>query len=499
MKFSVAFQESNYTINGSNILHALMTSDTAADASHQFTFNLTLKTSNSEYSNTWTSLLPSGSKSVTVPYVVPMAWSNDFDTVDMNGYNGFISATLTVTYLLTVNEKQYTTTYSGYYATLPVYVDASVMPSVGTLTYTAVDSKVPSAWGCLVQGQSIVRVSAPNAAGAYGSDIYYYYFNGGTAQMQNYADISLQTAGDITIPVTIEDSRGRMVTADLYLVVQPYAAPTLSQISSQRCNADGTLSEEGACFLASGTVAGYTVSSKNTVSVSVAWKKVTTSNYGSAISVSMSEGQVINAQLEEGASYDIKYTISDAFYNITYYDYLSSTTYLMHFLKGGAGIAVGKAAEQENLFDVALNTTLRRDLVVGGDATITGELILGGTEIGTALQSLQEPLESQFTMNMTNFPASNVYMNKIVRCGRVITYSFKGMLNSNEPKAGERYVLGSIPAGYYSADFLPQLNALLNGQYNCVVSVSSTGQVTVTLSESYMQTIWINGTSIVID
>ncbi|MFI3169806.1 MAG: hypothetical protein R3Y06_07675 [Faecalibacterium sp.] len=500
MKFSVAFQEETYTINGSDSLHVILTSDTEADSTHQFTFQLTLSTNNAEYTQSWSTLLPNGSTSVSVPFVVPMEWANDNEVVDMNGYNGAITASLTVVYLLTVAGKQYTTTYKGYYSSIPVYVDASLMPTIGTLSYTSVDGKVPEDWDCLVQGISVVRVSAAQAAGIYGSEIYYYYFNGGTAQLQSYADISLQTAGDITIPVTVKDSRGRMTTADLYLVVQPYSAPMLTQTSSQRCDAEGTLAEEGEYFLASGSLAEYTVSGKNTVSVSVAWKKVTEADYGTDLAIDPTAGSIVDANLEEGASYDVRYTVQDAFYNIKLYDYLSSTVYLMHFLKGGSGIAVGKAAEQEGLFDVALDTTLRRDLTVGGDATITGDLVLGEIAVGEVLQSLQTPSQSQFTLNTEDFPLSNVTENYILRCGRMITYCFKGSIVSEEPTlAGQAYVIGTIPAGYYSTTHLPYLSGVLNGLTPCVVSVSSIGQVTVTLSESYQQTVWVQGVSIDVD
>lgn len=494
MKFTIGFEESTYCIDGSSTLHLVITSDTAADSTHQFTCSTTLSSTQGVYSQSWTTLMPNGSTSISIPYVVPIAWANDTTVVDMNGDNGALCASLSVVYVLTIGTNQYTLNYSGYYGMIPATVDASIVPSVGTISYTSVDGKVPESWDCLVQGVSVVRVSVPEAAGAYGSDIYYYYFNGGTAQLQSYADISLTAAGNVTIPITVEDSRGRLTTADLYLVVQEYSAPTLTNTSAQRCDAEGTLAEEGEYFLVSGTLNSSSVSGRNTASVTAAWKKVTEDTYGTAISIDPDAGTIVDAALEEGASYDVQYTIADAFYSINLYDYLSSTIYLLHFLKGGEGIAVGKAAEQENLFDIALDTTMRRDLIVGGDVSITGDLQLGDVGVKDALQSLQTPTESQFTVNTTDFPISDVSENRILCCGQIILYAFKGVITGDEPPiAGQEYVIGTIPAGYFNADYLPQLTVMLNGINPCVVAVSTAGQVTVTLSQSYQQTIWLTG------
>lgn len=501
MKFTVGFEETSYCINGSDLLHVVITSDTAADSTHQFTFQLTLSSTHGSYSNVWSNvLLPNGSKTVTIPYVVPLAWANDARVVDMNGDNGTICATLSVVYVLTISPKQYTLNYSGYYGNLPATVDASILPSVGTLSYTTVDGKVPESWDCLVQGVSVVRVSAPQAAGAYGSDIYYYYFNGGTAQMQNYADISLPTAGDVSVSVTVEDSRGRLSTADLYLSVQAYQTPSLTQVSSQRCSQDGTLAEEGEYYLAKGTLAGATLSGLNPITVTTAWKKVTEESYGTALTITPGQDAIVVANLEEGASYDIKYTIQDAFYTIELYDYLSSTVYLLHFLKGGSGIAVGKAAEQESLFDVALNTTMRRDLVVGGNVSITGELQLGSIAVKESLQSIQTPTETQFSVNTDDFPLSDVSVNRIVRSGRVVLYSFTGVIAGDEPPlAGQVYVVGALPSGYYGTACLLQFSGMLNDENPCAVTVSDIGQVSVSLSQSAQQRVSITGIGMLLD
>ncbi len=501
MVFKVGFEETEYCIDGQSILHIVATSETAASSKYQFTFSLKLSSTNGLYTYEWPEvLLPNGDTSVTIPFVVPLEWANDATTNDFLDWHGDISVTMSVLYELYLIGEVYEANYSGYAARLNVSVSDELVPTVGELSYESVDGKVPEDWGKLVQGLSVVRVSAPLAAGSYSSKIERYYFGSGTAQTENYADISLQNAGITTVSVTVQDSRGRTATQDLMLNVEAYAAPVLTQVSSQRCDEDGELSEEGTCFLAKGTLVGYALSGDNPVSVAVAWKKVTEDAYGEAVAFESDGEQIIEANLEEGASYDVQYTICDTFYTINLYDYVSSTVYLLHFLKGGTGIAVGKAAEQESLFDVALDTTMRRDLVVGGDASVTGSLVIGGVNVLTLLQTLETPSQTEFSLNTALFSPTDVTQNQIVRCGRQVVYQLQASFNDDPlPVAGQTIVVGTIPSGWYSPDFLPKFTAVQNGINLCVAEVSSMGEVTVLLTQSWQQALVLTGTGIILE
>lgn len=58
------------------------------------------------------------------------------------------------------------------------------------------------------------------------------------------------------------------------------------------------------------------------------------------------------------SSYDVKYTIADAFTTVTILDVVSTATVLMDFKAGGKGIAIGKVAEKDNVLEIANNWEL---------------------------------------------------------------------------------------------------------------------------------------------
>lgn len=52
-------------------------------------------------------------------------------------------------------------------------------------------------------------------------------------------------------------------------------------------------------------------------------------------------------------SYDIKYTIQDAFNTVSVIDLISTAAVVMDFKSGGKGVAIGKVSETDNMFEVS--------------------------------------------------------------------------------------------------------------------------------------------------
>lgn len=499
MGFSVSFQESAYTIDGVTALHLVCsTGEDTASATRQYLFDVTLSSTDDLYRQSWQGVaLPEGKTSVVIPFVVPLGWAADCIQHAFDGTNGSLTAAMSAEETLTLGTKQYTYSYTGCRAALGVSVSETLQPTAGALEVVQADSTVPAEWGIWVQGLSRVRVSAPQAAGSAGSQIVAYYFNGGAAQTENSAELLLRDSGNVTVSVTVEDSRGRTATADLLLTVAPYAAPRLRAISSHRCAADGTADEEGTDFLAACTLDASPLDGKNPVTVQAAWKKVTETDYGAPVTVCPGSAQHIAAALGQGAGYDVKYTASDTFYTAEYCDYISSTVYLLHFRKGGRGIAVGKAAEQDELFDVGLETRLRRGLTVGGDLAVTGALALGGTDVSAALTALAGAETAALTPDQTYFSAAAITENSLVRWGRLVLYRFCGSLpGGTPPQEGDTVTVGTLPAGWYDAAHPPVLLALQSSVYPCPCTLSPAGTLTVTLTQTGQQTVMLTGVGI---
>ncbi len=501
MEIKVSFAETSYCVDGHSVLHITPSTGLAANATNQFVFKITLFSTTGIYSRVWENvLLPNGQETLSIPFVVPLEWANDFNGNDFDGTNGTLGVKMETKYTLFAASREFVGNYINYAISLRCTVDEAILPSVGMLGYENVDEIVPLDWHRQVQGLSQITIKAEHAIGAYNSKIIAYYFGANTAQQQNFANFLLKEAGDVYISVTVEDSRGRFATKDLYLYVEAYHPPSLTEIVSQRCDENGTLQEAGAHFLTSGILQGKTLEGDNPISLKVSWKKVTDQNYNEPIELSQNVQSVIDAKLESGASYDVKYTVSDFFHSIDIFDYLSSTSYLLHFLKGGTGIAVGKAAEAHNLFDVALDTSIRRSLTVGADLSVTGQFTIGGVEVMEILRTLQEPVEGAFLVNHEIFPHDWVIENKIVRCGKQVQYSLNAaFVMEPMPAVGQSIFMATIPQGFYSKSFLPKLSAMLNSIAPCAVEITQTGVVSIVISEAYQQHVLLTGTGVILD
>ncbi len=472
MRFTVGFEESYFVLDGAAALHILCTASETASSTLLLSFDVTLRSTNGRHVQSFSGVsMPEGSTSVRIPFAVPLDWADDFaqnigDTAHADACGQFL-VSMTAHCTLYAGTLVFRNDYSGYAAAISGSVPADILPAAGALSVAAVDGKVPSDWGIYVQGVSRVRITAPAAAGAAGSSIAAYFFGAdGAARSENWAEFTLTQSGNVAIPVTVQDSRGRTATQDLLLAVQPYAAPALTGVRSLRCGADGTADENGVCFQARYALAASTLGGKNPAAVTCAWKKVTDTAYGAARTL-VGDGAVLAAALEAGASYEVKYTVSDAFYSIDTYDYVSSTVYLLHFRKGGTGIAVGKAAEAENLFDVGLNADFRRAVTEGGALNVAGALTLGGTDVSAALANLGSVSTSAVAVNAAAMPSTEE--NTVLRCGRLVLTRLRGTLQNDQnagapPYEGVQYRVGSLPAGYYAAASVPLAFACQNGK-----------------------------------
>lgn len=84
------------------------------------------------------------------------------------------------------------------------------------------------------------------------------------------------------------------------------------------------------------------------------YKKSTDSTWTNA-SASFSSGTAFTfggGNLSADYSYDIRYTIADAFTTVNVYDVVTTAAVVMDFKAGGKGVAVGKVSEFDNTFEV---------------------------------------------------------------------------------------------------------------------------------------------------
>lgn len=245
--------------------------------------------------------------------------------------------------------------------TLTLTVPSSVKPTMTSVSATRVDGDVPAAWAIYVQNKSKATVKINGAAGAYGSTISSYSISGGgySSTASSFTTGFLTTSGTITFTAKVTDSRGRVSdAATVSISVVAYSAPSFTSYLSQRATSAGVVNDDGTYIRGLISYSYASCSSKNTVTRATYYKKSSATSWTNA-SKSFSSGTAFTfggGAISTESSYDVKYTITDAFTTVTIIDMVSTASVLMDFKAGGKGIAIGKVAEKDNTFEVALAT-----------------------------------------------------------------------------------------------------------------------------------------------
>lgn len=245
--------------------------------------------------------------------------------------------------------------------TLTLSVPSSIKPTISSLGVARVDGTVPTDWGIYVQSKSKATLTINGAAGSYGSTISSYSISGGgfSSTASSFTTGFLTTSGTITFTAKVTDSRGRVSDAKTVSIsVVAYSNPTCSSHISQRSTSGGTVSDDGTYIRGLISYSYSSCSSKNTLTRATYYKKSSASTWINA-NKSFSSGTAFvygGGAISTESSYDVKYTLKDAFTTVTIYDTVSTASVLMDFKAGGKGIAIGKVAEKDNTFEVAMTT-----------------------------------------------------------------------------------------------------------------------------------------------
>lgn len=260
--------------------------------------------------------------------------------------------------------------------TITLKVPTSVVPTIGSFTATRVDGTVPSSWGIYVQNKSAVTLTISNAAGAYGSTIKAYSITGGSysGSSSTLTTGVLVSSGTYTFTGKVTDSRGRTATKTVSISVVEYSPPVITGHVSYRSNSSGTAADAGTYIRGLVTYTYASCSSKNTVTRATYYKRSTATTWTNA-SKSFSSGTGFTfggGNISAEYTYDVKYTLTDAFTTVSVTETISTAAVLMDFLRGGKGIAIGKVAETENCFEVSQDWTTK----------LNGPVYLGTTTLG---------------------------------------------------------------------------------------------------------------------
>ena len=248
--------------------------------------------------------------------------------------------------------------------TLTLTVPASIKPTITSLTAARVDGAVPGTWGIYVQTKSKATLTINGAAGSYGSTISSYSITGGgyTSTASSFTTGFLNTSGTVTFTATVTDSRGRVsAAATVSISVVAYSPPSFASYLSQRCLSNGTVNDDGTYIRGLVSYSYASCSSKNTITRATYYKKASDTAWTNA-NAAFSSGTAFTfggGNISTETSYDIKYTLTDAFTTIAIQDIVSTAAVVMDFKRGGKGVAVGKVSEKDNTFEVAEDWDVR--------------------------------------------------------------------------------------------------------------------------------------------
>ncbi|HBA47962.1 MAG TPA: pilus assembly protein [Lachnospiraceae bacterium] len=337
--------------------------------------------------------------------------------------------------------------------TLTLTVPASIKPTITSLTAARVDGAVPGTWGIYVQTKSKATLTINGAAGSYGSTISSYSITGGgyTSTASSFTTGFLNTSGMVTFTATVTDSRGRVsAAATVSISVVAYSPPSFASYLSQRCLSNGTVNDDGTYIRGLVSYSYASCSSKNTITRATYYKKASDTAWTNA-NAAFSSGTAFTfggGNISTETSYDIKYTLTDAFTTITIQDIVSTAAVVMDFKRGGKGVAVGKVSEKDNTFEVAEDWDVR----------VYGKL-------------LKDYIQSFIK---TLYPVGSIYMS----------------VNATNPSAyfGGTWVAwgaGRVPVGINTAD----------GNFNTVEKTGGAATVTLTTAQMPAHTHTFTGSS----
>lgn len=306
----------------------------------------------------------------TFSYTIPHSWlptsTSGTITAVLETYNG--------TSLVATTSKNITAN-----------VPSNIVPSISSFTVESVDGMN----GLSIRGRSRVRLTVNATPGSGSSSMATYTFYGGNVNeadgsgsriVYNTENSSVINTGVFTYvgastyTVTVADMRGRTATASLGIEVFEYAAPVITSMSVQRCNADGTLNENG-------TYAYVTVNSKYTTlyhnNKNYNTRTVVLTNGTNTYSATIQNtsntnnswtGVYGNGTFATTSTHTITATIKDTAYGMSasMSQPLKTAARPMNIKSNGKGIGFGKMAETDNLLDVQWNERVRGNLQVDG-------------------------------------------------------------------------------------------------------------------------------------
>lgn len=183
----------------------------------------------------------------------------------------------------------------------------------------------------------------------------------------NFKGWSTSASGSVVYAAGANYTNNSAVT--LYAVWElAYVKPRITKFSAQRCNSSGTVTEDGVYA----KVTFNWVTDKTVTAIKIQYRLQTTNTWTeltvTASGTSGSVSQIVNGSFSTESSYFIRAYVSDGSGNdyTTYSNVATIGTikFPIDVKDKGTGVAVGKVAETDNLFDVGFKSRFRDEVTM---------------------------------------------------------------------------------------------------------------------------------------
>ena len=307
-------------------------------------------------------------------YTIPKSW--------------FASHTDTTTFPVTVSVQTYTDSTctvpvgSPATTTMTVIADASITPSVSSgwatvsayNTGTAAENITGYVKGFSKAAVAFDDSKVTNKQSAT-TESFSVTCQGVTVSVVPYRTPTL-TSTSVVVTCTVTDSRGRSASQDFSITVMDYAKPKLSGISVYRCDASQAAAESGTYISVKATGSCSSLGGQNTCTLTAA-VAASGGTYGSATSLTSGQRTRLGP-VSADTSYTVRIRATDSLgKTATYYAAIPTQKWAMKFRANGTGVAFGKAAETDNVFEVSPDWEVRLGqplpIASGGTGATTAE------------------------------------------------------------------------------------------------------------------------------
>lgn len=200
---------------------------------------------------------------------------------------------------------------------------------------------------------------------------------GKTVEESPYRTETISTTS-ATVRCTVTDSRGLTAWEDVTVELESYAPPMLVGAALYRADGEGAAADSGAHIAGLATAKFSSIGGRNTATIKGYWKSVGGS-YGEGVTLPFGAVGLVTGDVEIAGdrSYTAKIVVTDSLGNSTEFEENIPTEQVaFHLKEGGQGAAFGKAAEQDELLDVAWDARFREDMQVDGALLVGGKSLL---------------------------------------------------------------------------------------------------------------------------